>query len=82
MVGPIPTQPGATLDTKIGQELAPYLDNFQLGFEVIWTQPKGTGQFGQPMLVNMFQPFGTFDDPQAAAEQAQADLDSGLDAIQ
>ncbi len=28
-VGPIPTQPGATLDTKIGQELAPYLDNFR-----------------------------------------------------
>jgi len=81
MVGPIPTQPGATLDTKIGQELAPYLENFELGFEVVWTQPKGTGQFGQPMLVNMFQPFGTFDDPQAAAEQAQADLDSGLDAI-
>jgi hypothetical protein len=30
----------------------------------------------------MFQPFGTFDDPQAAAEQAQSDLDSGLSAIQ
>jgi raffinose/stachyose/melibiose transport system substrate-binding protein len=81
-VGPIPTQPGATLNTKIGQELAPYLENFRLGFEVIWTQPKGMGQFGAPPLVNMFQPFGTFDDPQAAAEQAQSDLDSGLSAIQ
>ena len=80
-VGPIPTQPGATLNTKIGEELAPYLDNFELGFEVVWTQPKGMGQFGAPPLVNMFQPFGTFDDPQAAAEQAQSDLDSGLDAI-
>ena len=81
-VGPIPTQPGATLNTKIGEELAPYLENFALGFEVIWTQPKGMGQFGAPPLVNMFQPFGTFDDPQAAAEQAQSDLDSGLSAIQ
>jgi raffinose/stachyose/melibiose transport system substrate-binding protein len=80
-VGPIPTQPGATLNTKIGEELAPYLDNFELGFEVVWTQPKGMGQFGAPPIVNMFQPFGTFDDPQAAAEQAQSDLDSGLDAI-
>mgnify|MGYP001814476843 CR=1 FL=1 len=80
-VGPIPTQPGATLNTKVGEELAPYLENFELGFEVIWTPPKGMGQFGAPPLVNMFQPFGTFDDPQAAAEQAQKDLDSGLDAI-
>ena len=80
-VGPIPTQPDATLNTKIGEELAPYLDNFELGFVVVWTQPKGMGTFGAPPLVNMFQPFGTFDDPQAAAEQAQSDLDSGLDAI-
>lgn len=80
-VGPIPTQPGATLDTKIGQELAPYLDNFRLGFELLWTFPKGAGQFAAPAMVNMFQPFGTFDDPQAAAAQAQADLDAGLDAL-
>jgi hypothetical protein len=32
--------------------------------------------------VNVFQPFGPFDDAQAAAEAAQADLDSGLDAIE
>jgi hypothetical protein len=29
----------------------------------------------------MFKPFGTFEDPQAAAAQAQADLQSGLDAL-
>jgi raffinose/stachyose/melibiose transport system substrate-binding protein len=81
-VGPIPTQPGATLNTKIGQELAPYLENFRLGFELLWTPPKGAGQFAAPPMVNMFQPFGTFDDPGAAAAQAQADLDSGLSAIQ
>jgi raffinose/stachyose/melibiose transport system substrate-binding protein len=81
MVGPIPTQPTASLNTKIGEELAPYLDSFQLGFETIWKAPRGMGQFGDPTVVNLFQPFGTFDDPQAAAEAAQADLDSGLDAI-
>ena len=81
MVGPIPTQPTASLNTKIGEELAPYLDSFQLGFETIWKAPRGMGQYGDPTLVNLFHPFGTFYDPQAAAEAAQADLDSGLDAI-
>src|SRR4029079_16605891 len=73
-VGPIPTQPGAVLDTKIGQELAPYLPNFKVGFELLWTTPKGAGQFAVAPEVNLFQPFGTFDDPAAAAAQAQADL--------
>jgi raffinose/stachyose/melibiose transport system substrate-binding protein len=81
-VGPIPTQPGATLDTAIGKELAPYLDNFRVGFELLWTAPKGAGQYAAPPLVNLFQPFGTYDDPQAAADQAQADLQAGLDASQ
>ena len=81
MVGPIPTQPTATLNTKIGQELAPYLESFQLGHETVWIAPRGSGQWAYPPGVNMFQPFGTFDDPQAAADQAQSDLDSGLDAL-
>jgi raffinose/stachyose/melibiose transport system substrate-binding protein len=79
-VGVIPTQPTAKLDTAIGAELAPYLENFRVGFELYWVAPKGAGQFASPMQNNMFKPFGTFDDPQAAAAQAQADLQSGLDA--
>jgi raffinose/stachyose/melibiose transport system substrate-binding protein len=79
-VGVIPTQPGAKLDTAIGTELAPYLANFRLGFELVWVAPKGAGQFASPMQNNMFKPFGTFEDPTAAATQAQADLQSGLDA--
>lgn len=79
-VGVIPTQSGAKLDTALGAELAPYLENFRVGFELSWVAPKGAGQFASPMQVNMFKPFGTFDDPQAAAAQAQADLQSGLDA--
>jgi raffinose/stachyose/melibiose transport system substrate-binding protein len=81
-VGFIPTQPGAVLDTKLGAELEPFLEDFRVGFELLWTAPRGAGTFATAPQVNMFQPFGTFDDPQAAAEQAQADLDSGLDAIQ
>jgi raffinose/stachyose/melibiose transport system substrate-binding protein len=77
----IPTQPGATLNAKIGTEIAPYLENFKIGFEQYWVAPKGAGTFaGGPILNNMFKPFGTFDDPQAAATQAQSDLDAGLQA--
>jgi raffinose/stachyose/melibiose transport system substrate-binding protein len=81
-VGPIPTQPGATLDTKIGKEIAPYLANFRVGFELMWVAPKGAGQFASPAQNNLFAPFGTFEDPAAAAAQAQADLQAGLDAAQ
>ncbi|MBA3876842.1 MAG: hypothetical protein C0498_07880 [Anaerolinea sp.] len=81
-VGPIPTQPGATLSTTLGAEIAPYLATFKIGFENYWLGPKGAGQYATPMFTNLFKPFGTFDDPAAAAAQAQADLQSGLDAAQ
>jgi raffinose/stachyose/melibiose transport system substrate-binding protein len=81
-VGPIPTQPGAKLDTKLGNEIAPYLGDFKVGFELQWVAPKGAGQYASPAQVNLFKPFGTFDDPNAAAQQAQADLQAGLDANQ
>ena len=79
-VGPIPTQPNAKLNSNLGAEVAPYLGTFKIGFENLWNGPKGTGQYATPMFANLFKPFGTFDDPAAAAAQAQADLQSGLDA--
>ena len=79
-VGPIPTQPSAKLNSNLGTEIAPYLATFKIGFENLWNGPKGAGQFATPMFANMFKPFGTFDDPAAAAAQAQADLQAGLDA--
>ena len=80
-VGFIPTQPGATLDTQIGQEVAPYLENFRVGYEQYWVAPKGAGQYANP-YASYFKPFGTYDDPQELADKVQGDLQSGLDANQ
>jgi raffinose/stachyose/melibiose transport system substrate-binding protein len=79
-VGAIPTQPGAKMESPIGADLEQYLANFRVGFELYWNAPKGAGQYASPIQANMFKPFGTFDDPAAAAAQAQSDLDSGLNA--
>jgi raffinose/stachyose/melibiose transport system substrate-binding protein len=78
-VGFIPTQPGATLDTQIGTEVAPYLENFRVGYEQYWVAPKGAGQYANP-YASYFKPFGTYDDSQTLADKVQADLQSGLDA--
>lgn len=78
-VGVIPTQSTAQLDTHLGEEVAPYLANFRVGYEQYWVAPRGVGQYANPWA-SYFQPFGTFDDPQALADQVQADLQSGLDA--
>jgi raffinose/stachyose/melibiose transport system substrate-binding protein len=79
-VGFIPTQETAQLNTQIGAEVAPYLANFRVGYEQYWVAPRGVGQYANPWA-SYFQPFGTFDDPQALADTVQADLQSGLDAI-
>lgn len=82
-VGFIPTQPGATLETQIGQEVAPYLDNFRVGFEQYWVAPKGAGQWANGSQgASWFQPFNEWDDAAALADQAQADLQAGLDTLQ
>lgn len=78
-VGFIPTQPTASLETHIGEEVAPYLSNFRVGFEQYWVAPKGAGEMANPWA-SYFKPFGTYDDPQELADKVQADLQSGLDA--
>ena len=80
-VGFFPTQPDVVLDTKIGQEVAPYMENFRVGYEQYWVAPKGAGQYANP-FASYFAPFGTYDDAQELADKAQADLQSGLDANQ
>jgi raffinose/stachyose/melibiose transport system substrate-binding protein len=78
-VGFIPTQPGATLDSPIGAEVAPYLENFRVGYEQYWVAPKGAGEYANP-FASYFKPFGTYEDVQTLADKVQADLQSGLDA--
>jgi raffinose/stachyose/melibiose transport system substrate-binding protein len=76
-VGFIPTQPTATLDTQIGQEIAPYLPNFLVGYEQYWVAPTGAGQWAFP-YASFFDPFNEWDDAQELADRAQADLEAGL----
>ncbi|MBL8152589.1 MAG: extracellular solute-binding protein [Anaerolineae bacterium] len=78
-VGFIPTQATAQLNTRLGEQVAPYLENFRVGYEQYWVAPRGVGQYANPWA-SYFQPFGTFDDPKALADTVQADLQSGLDA--
>ncbi len=82
-VGFIPTQPDATLETQIGQEVAPYLDDFRVGIEQYWVAPKGAGQWANGAQgSSWFQPFNEWDDAAALADQAQADLQAGLDTLE
>jgi raffinose/stachyose/melibiose transport system substrate-binding protein len=82
-VGFIPTQPTATLETKLGAEVAPYLENYRVGFEQFWVAPKGAGQWANGSQgASWFQPFNEWDDAAALAAQSQADLQAGLDASQ
>ena len=79
-VGLIPTQPTATLNTKLGEEVAPYLANFRVAFEQYFVQPVGAGERANVFLFgsSWFAPFDEFTDPVELAEKAQADLDAGL----
>ncbi len=77
--GAIPTQPTAKLDTTLGREIAPLLAKFRLGYELLWVNPRGTGQWAMPNA-SFFKPYNQWDDPKTLADRAQADLDAGLKA--
>ncbi len=80
-VGFIPTQPTAGLNTKLGAEVAPYLETFRVGFEQYWAAPAGAGQWANASQAPAwFAPFNEWTDAAALAAQAQADLQAGLDA--
>lgn len=82
-VGFLPTQPTATLDSQLGKAVAPLLANYRVGFEQFWVEPSGAGQWANGSLGSQwFQPFNEWDDAKALADQAQADLQAGLDASQ
>ncbi len=78
-VGILPTQPSATLNTTLGKDVQPYMNNFRLGFELIWVAPKGSGKYAF-FSAAFYKPFGEFSDSQKLANQAQSDLEAGLKA--
>jgi raffinose/stachyose/melibiose transport system substrate-binding protein len=79
-VGFIPTQPTATLDTQLGRAIAPLLENYRVGYEQYWQSPKGAGQWADGSQgAAWFAPFNEWTDPVALANQAQDDLQAGLD---
>lgn len=80
-VGFLPTQPTATLDTKLGAEVAGLLSNYRVGFEQFWVEPSGAGQWANGSLgASWFAPFNQWTEAAALAAEAQADLQAGLDA--
>ncbi|WP_116995395.1 ABC transporter substrate-binding protein [Desertimonas flava] len=78
-VGFIPTQPTATLDSQLGEAVAPYLENYRVGFEQYWVQPTGAGQWANAsQAASWFEPFNEWSDPAELAAQAQSDLAAAL----
>lgn len=78
--GFIPTQPTATLEGKLGADVASYLADFRVGYEQFWVAPKGAGQWANGgQGASWFAPFNEWDDAAALANQAQEDLQAGLD---
>ncbi len=78
--GYIPTQPTAVLDNTLGQSISPILQagNFAVGLEQWIVVPKGAGQWANGWEAARWLYLGDFDDPTEAANQAQADWESGL----
>ncbi len=76
----VPTQPTAVLDNTLGKSIAPILQagNFAIGFEQVFVAPKGAGQWANAKDASLWLYDGSFGDPVEAANQAQADLESGL----
>jgi raffinose/stachyose/melibiose transport system substrate-binding protein len=80
-VGFLPTQPTATLETQLGEQVAQYLANYRVGFEQFWVEPAGAGQWSNGSLAaSWYQPFNEWDDATALANASQSDLQAGLDA--
>ena len=80
--GFIPTQPTATLETTLGKAVGPFLENYRVGFEQFWVEPAGAGQWANGAQgASWFAPFNEWDDANALATQAQADLQAALDVL-
>ncbi len=76
----LPTQPTSTLDSTLGEATAPILQagDFTVGYEQWWVGPKGAGQWADGAQGALWLYDGSFGDPVEAANQSQADFESGL----
>ncbi len=76
----LPTQPTAELSNTLGAATAPILQqgNFAIGQEQLYVNPKGAGQWAIGREAALWLYNGDFGDPVEAANQVQADLESGL----
>jgi raffinose/stachyose/melibiose transport system substrate-binding protein len=78
-VGFIPTQPTASLDTRLGQEVAPYLANYRVGFEQFWVLPTGAGQWADiSQAPSWFAPFNEWKSVDELSTRIEEDLNAGL----
>jgi raffinose/stachyose/melibiose transport system substrate-binding protein len=77
--GFIPTQPTATLDSTVGNAIAPLLENYRTAFEQVWVAPTGAGQWANAWQgAAWFAPYNEWTSAIELANQAQADLEAGL----
>ena len=78
--GFIPTQPTAVLENTLGESISPILQagDFAIGLEQWIVVPTGAGQWANGWEGARWLYQGDFTDPVEAANQAQADWESGL----
>jgi raffinose/stachyose/melibiose transport system substrate-binding protein len=77
-VGFLPTQPTSTLNSKLGEAVAPLLENYRVGYEQWFVAPTGAGQWANGGQGAQWFYNGDFSDADVAATQAQADFAAGL----
>jgi len=77
-VGFLPTQPTATLDSKLGAAVADLLPNYRVGYEQWYVAPSGAGQWANGGQAAQWFYNGDFTDASTAATQAEADFVAGL----
>ncbi|MDF1597772.1 MAG: extracellular solute-binding protein, partial [Acidimicrobiia bacterium] len=78
-VGFLPTQPTASLNSKLGDAVADLVPAYRVGLEQYWVSPSGVGQWADGrQAASWFAPFNEWTDSTELANQIQADLDAGL----
>jgi raffinose/stachyose/melibiose transport system substrate-binding protein len=78
-VGFLPTQPTASLNSKLGDAVADLVPAYRVGLEQYWVSPSGAGQWADGrQAASWFAPFNEWTDATELANQIQVDLEAGL----